>query len=129
MRWATMALLILFVGFGLFFAIRMVRLLARGRLESLDRFAIFSATWLGFFAVSSWVVYKLSDVGAGYWVLGLFAFPLIALLFYGADRRLGRTAFARNNAGIYMALMCLAGILLYWPGMMLSLWLGLKLFG
>lgn len=128
MHWATVALCLLLFGFGIFFVVRMYKIFVNGRFRLLDRIAIFSASWLLFCAISTWVVFKISDIAAGYWMLGVFAFPLIVSLFYGTDRRLSRTEFSRRNTGIYLALMCLAGMLLYWPTMILTVWLGVRLF-
>jgi hypothetical protein len=128
MRWTTVVLCLLLLGFGIFFVVRVFRIFANGRFQLPDRIAIFSASWLLFCAISTWVVFEISDISAGYWMLGVFAFPLVLLLFYGADHRLSRTEFARRNTGVYMALMCLAGMLLYWPAMLLTVWLGVRLF-
>jgi len=128
MRWATVLLCFLLVGFGALFVVRICKIFANGRVQLSDRIAIFSSSWLLFFVISTWVVYKISDVAAGYWILGVFAFPLMVSLFYGADHRLSRTEFARRNTGVYMTLMCLGGMLLYWPAMLLTLWLGVRLF-
>ena len=127
MRWVTVALLLLLLGFGIFFIVRVYKIFELSRFQLLDRIAIFSASWLLFCAISTWVVFKVSDVAAGYWMLGAFAFPFMVLMFYGADHRLSRTELARRNTGVYMALMCLAGMLLYWPAMILIVWLGVRL--
>jgi hypothetical protein len=116
MSWEAVALCLLLLGFGIFFIVRIIRIFANGRFQLSDRIAIFSTSWLLFCAISTWAVFKISDIAAGYWMLGVFAFPLVFSLFYGADQRLSRTEFARRNTGVYMTLMCLAGMLLYWPG-------------
>lgn len=128
MHWTTAALCLLLLGFGVLFVVRIFKIFANGRVQLSDRIAIFSLSWLLFFVISTWVVYKISDVAAGYWMLGVFAFPLMVSLFYGADHRLSHTQFARRNTGVYMTLMCLAGMLLYWPAMILTVWLGVRLF-
>lgn len=86
-------------------------------------------SWLLFFAASTWIVFKIDDVGAGYWMLGIFAFPLFVSLFYAADHWLNRTRFADRKPVTYMSLMCLAGMLLYWPGLLLVVWLVLGTLG
>lgn len=128
MHWATAALYLLLLGFGVLLVVRIFKIFANGRVQLSDRIAILSLSWLLFFVISTWVAYKISDVAAGYWMLGVFAFPLMVSLFCGADHRLSRTQFARRNTGVYMTLMCLAGMLLYWPAMILTVWLGVRLF-
>jgi hypothetical protein len=129
MDWTTAAAGALLLGFGVLFVVRAVRVFATGQVKLSDRIALFSTSWLLFFVASTWIVYKLSDVAAAYWMLGILAFPLVLALFYGADRHLSRTQFAKNAPGTYMTLMCLGGMLLYWPGMMLVVWLGVLFFG
>jgi hypothetical protein len=128
MHWFTAALCLLLLGFGVLFSVRIFQIFANGQVQLSDRIAIFSSSWLLFFVTSTWVMYKMSDVAAGYWALGILAFPLMVSLFYGADHRLSRTQFARRNTRVYMALMCLAGMVMYWPAMLLTVWLRVRLF-
>jgi hypothetical protein len=88
-----------------------------------SRITIFSAAWLSFGIVGTVACFYVQDVSAPYWLMGILAFPVVLGLFYAIDRHLNRTGFANRNATTYMVLMCLAGMLLYWPGLLLILWL------
>lgn len=89
----------------------------------LVRALIFAVAWICFWYVSSWVVSNYITSASGpYWSLGLVAFPIIFPLYLAADFWIQDT-YAAFWPRLSLALICLAGMLLYYPALLLLLWL------
>lgn len=89
----------------------------------LVRALIFAVAWIGFWYVSSWVVSNYITSASGpYWSLGLVAFPIIFPLYLAADFWI-QDSYATSWPRLSLALICLAGMVLYYPALLLLLWL------
>lgn len=89
----------------------------------LVRALIFAVAWICFWYVSSWVVSNyIASASGAFWSLGLVVFPVIFPLYLAADFRI-QDSYATTWPRLSLALICAAGMLLYYPALLGLLWL------
>ncbi len=90
--------------------------------KTIIRFIIFSVSWFLFWIISTKLYFHfIHDVGAVYWSLGVWGFPIIVILFYLIDQKLKEKEWFEKNIKLYMFAACFSGMLLYYPvGMLLA---------
>ena len=68
-------------------------------------------------------------MGATYWSLGIWGFPLIAILFLVVDAYLRKKDWFGRNVGKYMMAASVSGMLLYYPVLILVWMVAFHLLG
>ncbi|WP_152222816.1 hypothetical protein [Pseudomonas sp. SCB32] len=87
------------------------------------RALIFATVWIGFWYASSWVVTQyFTPASATWWSMGLVAFPIIFPLYLTTDFWI-QDSYAAIWPRLSLALICLGGMLLYYPALLVLLWL------
>ncbi|WP_207883185.1 hypothetical protein [Pseudomonas sp. 30_B] len=87
------------------------------------RALIFAATWICFWYASSWIVtHYIASASGAYWTLGLIAFPIVFPLYLTTDFWI-QDSYGASWPRLSLALICLAGMLLYYPALLALLWL------
>ncbi|MFV3307549.1 hypothetical protein ACNFBT_19965 [Pseudomonas sp. NY15181] len=87
------------------------------------RALIFAAAWIGFWYASSWVLtHYITSASGPYWTLGLVVFPVIFPLYLTTDFWI-QDSYAASWPRLSLALICLAGMLLYYPALLALLWM------
>ncbi|MNG26353.1 hypothetical protein D3C84_1113340 [compost metagenome] len=83
---------------------------------------IFTVAWLAFAMASAWWIAHKQDVTDSIWFQGIKAFPGILLVFLIMDGLLWYTGVGRQHPWLALVALCIIGIALYVPGLVVVLW-------